>query len=59
MDEVYEIWFCNPQVVAHNMLNNPDFNGVFNTMPYCEFTRGGECRFGNLMSGNWAWRQAV
>ncbi|KAI1790338.1 hypothetical protein LXA43DRAFT_1083303 [Ganoderma leucocontextum] len=58
MDEVYEIWYRNPRVVAQNILQNPDFDGLFNTTPYREFTKGGERRFGNLMSGNWAWRQS-
>ena len=59
MDEVYEIWFHDPCIVARNMLENPDFAGVFDSTPYRQFTKGGERRFGNLMSGNWAWRQAV
>ncbi|KAI1782777.1 hypothetical protein LXA43DRAFT_1137866, partial [Ganoderma leucocontextum] len=58
MDEVYEIWYRDPRKVAQNMLKNPDFDGMFDATPYREFTKGGERRFGNLMSGNWAWRQA-
>ncbi|KAM5535294.1 hypothetical protein V8D89_010979 [Ganoderma adspersum] len=58
MEEVYEIWFRDLRAVALNMLKNPDFDSVFNTTPYREFTRGGERRFGNLMSGNWSWHQA-
>ena len=59
MDEVYEVWFRDPRKVAENMLKNPDFDGVFDPTPYREFTKGGERHFGNLMSGNWAWKQAV
>ena len=59
MDKVYEIWFHDPCIVAWNMLKNPNFNGVFNSTLYCQFMKGGECHFGNLMSRNWAWRQVV
>ena len=59
MTDVYEIWYRDPRKVARSMLGNPDFNGGFDVAPFREFTRGGERRYGNLMSGNWAWRIAV
>jgi len=26
MDEEFEVWFCNPRELIHNMLTNPDFD---------------------------------
>ena len=48
MTEVYEIWYRDPRV------GNPDFKGRFDVGPFREFTRSGEGRCGNVMSGNWA-----
>ncbi|PIL30262.1 hypothetical protein GSI_07440 [Ganoderma sinense ZZ0214-1] len=58
MTEVYEIWYCDPRKIARSMLANPEFKGHFDITPYREFTRSGERRYGNVMSGNWAWRIA-
>lgn len=59
MDETYEIWFRVPRRVALKMLANPDFEGLFDMVPYREFTVRGEQRYGSLMSANWSWKQAV
>ncbi|KAI0364939.1 hypothetical protein BV20DRAFT_1056861 [Pilatotrama ljubarskyi] len=58
MTDTYEIWFRDPHAVTLKMLANPDFEDGFDTTPYREFTMGGERRYGNLMSGDWAWRQS-
>ncbi|OJT08203.1 hypothetical protein TRAPUB_899 [Trametes pubescens] len=58
MDATYEIWFRDPRRVALKMLANPDFHDLFDVVPYREFTAGGERRYGHMMSGNWAWKQA-
>ncbi|KAI0666050.1 hypothetical protein C8Q78DRAFT_1072573 [Trametes maxima] len=58
MDQIYEVWFRDPRCVTLKMLANPDFDGAFDTTPYREYTASGERRYGNLMSGDWAWRQA-
>ena len=55
----HDIWFRDPRKLIHNILSNPDFESGFDYVPYQEHTVGGVHRFGDLMSGNWAWRQAV
>ncbi|KAJ6631895.1 hypothetical protein B0H10DRAFT_2172192 [Mycena sp. CBHHK59/15] len=47
----YEIWYRDPDVVIANMLDDPDFDGAFNTAPY---GRGA----GTFMSANFAWRHS-
>ena len=34
----FAIWFCNPLMVLHNLLSNPNFNGVFDHSPFQECT---------------------
>ncbi|KAI0669674.1 hypothetical protein C8Q78DRAFT_1070741 [Trametes maxima] len=58
MEDVYEVWMRDPRCVSLKMLANPDFDGSFETTPYREYTASGERRYGNLMSGNWSWKQA-
>lgn len=58
MKAEYDVWFRNPKTVLQNMLTNSDFKDEFNVAPY-EETRNGVRQYTNLMSGNWAWRQAV
>lgn len=59
MDAEYEVWFRDPHEVIRNMLANPDFNGEFDYGPVKEYYANGKRRFKNLMSGTWAWEQAV
>ena len=54
----YTVFFRDPLSVVRSMISNPDFKGQFDYAPYREFENG-ERRLTNLMSGNWAWRQAV
>ncbi|KAI0647706.1 hypothetical protein C8Q79DRAFT_906496 [Trametes meyenii] len=58
MDEVYEVWMRDPRLVSLKMLANPEFHGSFDVAPYREFTGSGDRQYGNLMSANWAWKQA-
>ena len=59
MDADYEVWFRTPRKLIHNIVSNSDFNGGFDFTPYQEHDAKGTRRYHNLMSGNWAWRQAV
>lgn len=62
MDVEHEVWFRDPLKVVHNMLANPDFNGEIDWAPFREvIEEDGErtYRFKDLMSGVWAWEQAV
>ncbi|KAI0324376.1 hypothetical protein GY45DRAFT_1262927 [Cubamyces sp. BRFM 1775] len=58
MNETFELWYRDPRKVALKMLADPSFNGHFDVAAYREFTAKGERRYGNLMSGHWAWRQS-
>lgn len=58
MSKKYDVWFRDPQEVVRNLLANPNIMEGFDHCPYREF-RGGKRRWSSLMSGNWAWKQAV
>ncbi|KAG1753704.1 uncharacterized protein EDB91DRAFT_1242677 [Suillus paluster] len=59
MDQVFDVWYRDPQEVIHDMLANPDYAGEFDYRPYHEFsTNGDERQWKDLMSGDWAWDQA-
>ncbi|KAH7917163.1 hypothetical protein BV22DRAFT_1026888 [Leucogyrophana mollusca] len=53
----YQVWYRNPDTVIKNMLDNPDFNGQFDYVPYVYTDGNGQRRWSNVMSGNYAWRQ--
>jgi hypothetical protein len=54
----YTVYFRDPLSVVRSMISNPDFKGQFDYAPYREF-EDGKRRWTDLMSGNWAWKQAV
>jgi hypothetical protein len=54
----YTVFFRNPLSVVRNIISNPDFNGQFDYAPYMEFEDEKQRR-SDLMSGKWAWKQAV
>ena len=58
MDEKYEVWFRDPLQVLESQIANPDFNGMIDFSPKCVY-RKGKHQYTDLMSGNWAWQQAV
>ncbi|KAI0069218.1 hypothetical protein BV25DRAFT_1926438 [Artomyces pyxidatus] len=55
--EEYIVHTRNIRTVLHNMARNPNFDGKWETRPYQEYFKG-ERRFSNVMSANWAFRQA-
>ena len=59
MDAEYEVWFCNPCTIIHNILSNPDFDGEFNYAPIQEYDMQGNHWFENFMLGDWVWKQVV
>jgi hypothetical protein len=59
MTTEYEVWHRDPRMVIRNQLANPDFKDEIDYAPYQEFDEKGKRRWTNLMSGNWAWSQAV
>lgn len=58
MTEHHTVWFRDPKTIIHNILANPDFKDEIDYAPFQEH-EGTNHRFENLMSGNWAWKQAV
>ena len=56
--ELQRISTRNPLFV-HKMIGNPEFKHEFEYTPYHGFSVDGQHYFENLMSGNWAWKQAV
>jgi Plavaka transposase len=58
MDASYEIWFRSPLQVLEGQIANPEYNDMMDFTPkrvYHEAKR----QYTDLMSGNWAWDQAV
>ena len=37
----FTVWFCDPQMVIHNLLSNPNFNKVFDYTPLQERDKDG------------------
>ena len=59
MDSAYDVWFRDPQEIVKNMLKNPDFKEEFDFVPYRKFDGNDDRVFGDFMSGDWPWQQAV
>ena len=57
--EEYEICYCDPDAIIQDMLDNPDFNGQFDYVPYVELDKSGKCWWNNFMSGSFSWRHCV
>ena len=55
----FQVHCQNTHNVVHNMLNNKDFNGKFDYVPFQEYTDPQTSRYSNLMSGQWAYAKAV
>ena len=55
----YQVWYRDPDVVLHNLLDNPDFDGQFDYEPYIEQDKNGKRHWNNMMSGNFAWHHSV
>lgn len=54
----YTVYFRNPLCVVRSIILNPDFKDQFDYAPFREFEDGSR-RWTDVMSGNWAWKQAV
>ena len=60
MTESYEFFYRSPDLLAQDMLSNPEFNGHVDYVPYRDFTYTDNTRrCEHLMSGDWAWTQAI
>jgi hypothetical protein len=54
----YVVFFRDPLAVVRSVVSNPDFDGQFDYAPYTEY-EDEKRRWSDLMSGEWAWKQAV
>jgi len=59
MEQTYELNTRDVLAVAREQLATPAFKEQFNYSPYQEFNNKGERVWSNLMSGHWAFKQAV
>ncbi|KAF7297024.1 hypothetical protein MIND_00934900 [Mycena indigotica] len=57
MTQTYEVWFRSPLAIFERQLANPDFKDELDWAPKRVFKED-KRQFTDLMSGNWAWRQA-
>jgi hypothetical protein len=57
--DVHEVFYCDPQLLIHEMLANPDYNDGIDFSPYRAFNEDGSRRYQHMMSGDWAWEQVV
>jgi hypothetical protein len=56
MDNKYEVWFCDPCKVVHNMLANPSYTNDIDYCPYRKYsTEGDKHQWKDFMSGDWVW----
>ncbi|KAL1732449.1 hypothetical protein EV714DRAFT_206607 [Schizophyllum commune] len=53
----HTIWYRDPREVVKNLLDNPDFDGEFDYVPFQEFDTSGHHHYRDFFSGNWAFRQ--
>ena len=58
MTKGYDVWYRDPRKVIRNMLARADFDGHIDYTAYREFD-GEKRQYGNMMSGDWSWRQSV
>ncbi|KAK7685478.1 hypothetical protein QCA50_011342 [Cerrena zonata] len=54
----YTVYTRNSLTVMQNMLASEDFVNSFDYAPYEEYTAKNKRTWSNLMSGDWAWKQA-
>ena len=59
MEETYELNTRDVLVVLEQQLATTEFDGQFESTPYQEFNAQGDRVYSNLMSGHWAYREAV
>ena len=54
----YQVWYRDPRKVIHEIFANPDLASGIDYIPYHEFENDVR-RYGDFMSGDWAWNQCV
>ena len=59
MLEEFELCFRDSRKLLQQQLRTPDFKNHFHRSPYFQFNAQGERVWSNMMSGDWAFAQAV
>jgi hypothetical protein len=59
MTETYELCTRDSRLVLQQQLATPEFKDKIDYSPYRQFAGNGQRVWSNLMSGDWAWKQAV
>jgi hypothetical protein len=59
MMETYELCTRDTRKVLHNQLQSTDFKDEIDLKPYRQFNHKGDRVWSNLMSADWAWKEAV
>ncbi len=55
----WEIYYRDPSVVLTHLLNNPDFDGLFDYAAYVGLDTAGKRHWSDFMSGNFAYQRSV
>ncbi|KAJ7038606.1 hypothetical protein C8F04DRAFT_951033, partial [Mycena alexandri] len=58
MTQTYELCVRDLREVLHNQLSTRSFKDHIDYVPYRQFNHAGKRAWSNLMSGDWAWKQA-
>ena len=59
MMQSYDLVFCDAQTILLDQISLPELDGQFDYTPYIQFNEKGQRVWSNLMSGTWAWDEAV
>lgn len=59
MMQSYELCMRDSRQVLHHQLATSDFKDKINMVPYQQFDYKGQRSWSNLMSADWAWKQAA
>lgn len=59
MLETYELCFRDPRIILLKQIALPDLQNHFDYAPYMQFNEKKDRVWSNLMSGSWAWEEAV
>ncbi|KAH6904373.1 hypothetical protein BKA70DRAFT_1193076 [Coprinopsis sp. MPI-PUGE-AT-0042] len=58
MTQKYDLCLRDTRHVIKNTLSTTDYAKEFNTQPYQQFHHNDDRMYSNLLSGDWAWREA-
>ena len=59
MEMNYNVWYRDPHTLIYNIKSNLNFKGEFAYAPYHKYSQDVQHCYEDMMSGYWAWKQAV